>query len=155
MHDFDFRKAPFSHSLTKYVEDYFKCSKPAETDSTASTCRISERPPLYFQHAGHSRTIVGLEHLKSGKINLLLFDPSKSPSSKVREYAQGKIGKKNLSSEVLKPFRVAMDDIAKKKEYQILRCPLSLSLTKLSLQDGMMDSSEVETRKKVHFIKMN
>jgi zinc finger-containing ubiquitin peptidase 1 len=121
VHDFDFRKSPFSNSLIKYVDDYFKCKKPAEGDSTASSCRVSDRPPLYFQHAGHSRTIIGIEHLKSGKINLLLFDPSKSPSSKVKDYAQGKVGKKNLSTDVLKPFRVAMDDIAKKNEYQILR----------------------------------
>ena len=104
------------------MDDYFKCTKPTDVgDSEAPTCRVSARPPLYFQHSGHSRTIVGVEHLKSGKINLLLFDPSKSPSSKVKEYAQGKIGKKNLSGEVLKPFRVAADDIAKKKEYQILQ----------------------------------
>jgi len=28
---------------------------------------------------------------------------------------------KNLSDNILKPFRVSLDDIAKKKEYQILR----------------------------------
>ena len=137
------------------MEDYFKCTKPTETNPAAPTCRVSDRPPLYFQHAGHSRTIVGIEYLKSGQINLLLFDPSKSPSSKVREYAQGKLGKKNMSGEVLKHFRVALDDIAKKKQYQILRYHRSLHLSKHSLQDGMMDSCEVEMRKKVHFIKMN
>jgi len=34
-------------------------------------------PPLYLQHAGHSRTIIGADkNLKSGEINLLLFDPA-------------------------------------------------------------------------------
>jgi hypothetical protein len=115
VHDFDLRKPPFAESLVKYVEEYFKCP------STSSTCRISDRAPLYFQHSGHSRTIIGIERLKSGKINLLLFDPSKSPSSTIKDYAKGKINaKKNLSDNVLKPFRVSMSDISK-KEYQILR----------------------------------
>lgn len=85
------------------------------------SCRISDRPPLYFQHSGHSRTIVGIEHLKSGKINFLLFDPSKSPSSKIKDMARGVVAKKNLSPEILKPYRVSLEDLAKKKEYQILR----------------------------------
>jgi hypothetical protein len=102
--------------MVKYLQDYFKLA------SETTGCKISERPPLYFQHAGHSRTIVGIERLKSGKINLLLFDPSKSPSGTVKDYAKGQVKeKKNLSDGVLKPFRVSMNDIAKKKEYQILR----------------------------------
>lgn len=36
-------------------------------------------PPLYFQHQGHSRTIVGIEILKNGSVvRLLVFDPSNS-----------------------------------------------------------------------------
>ncbi|KAG8234327.1 hypothetical protein J437_LFUL013067 [Ladona fulva] len=37
------------------------------------------KPPLYLQHQGHSRTIVGVEQLKDGSIYLLVFDPSHSP----------------------------------------------------------------------------
>ena len=38
-------------------------------------------PPLYLQHQGHSRTIVGVEVMKksdtdSGGVRLLVFDPS-------------------------------------------------------------------------------
>jgi hypothetical protein len=64
---------------------------------------------------------VGIEHLKSGKINLLLFDPGRKPSGTIKDYAQGKLGKKDSSEGVLRGFRVSMDDIRKKKEYQILR----------------------------------
>jgi len=33
-------------------------------------------PPLYFQHQGHSRTIIGiLRNLKSGRFRLLVLDP--------------------------------------------------------------------------------
>lgn len=46
-------------------------------------------PPLYLQHDGHSRTIVGAENL-NGRIALLLFDPSFPPRDvciKLREKA--------------------------------------------------------------------
>ncbi|KAI9253914.1 peptidase family C78-domain-containing protein [Phascolomyces articulosus] len=33
--------------------------------------------PMYLQHAGHSRTIVGIELLADGKRNLIVFDPGK------------------------------------------------------------------------------
>ena len=33
-------------------------------------------PPIYFQHDGHSRTIIGYEVNNTGKNSLLLFDPS-------------------------------------------------------------------------------
>lgn len=121
VHDFDFQKPPYTVSLIKYVEEYFKCSNSQNPDPSAPSCRISDRPPLYFQHSGHSRTIVGIEHLKSKKINLLLFDPSRKPSSAVKDYAGGKISKKDVSDGILKPFRISLDEIAKKKEYQILR----------------------------------
>ncbi|BFI39678.1 zinc finger-containing ubiquitin peptidase 1 [Marchantia polymorpha subsp. ruderalis] len=43
---------------------------------------MSNRSPLYFQHRGHSRTIVGIEHRQlsdnSEEINLLILDPSQS-----------------------------------------------------------------------------
>ncbi|CAF1112538.1 unnamed protein product [Rotaria sordida] len=34
--------------------------------------------PLYLQHEGHSRTIVGYEQFRDGNIRLLIFDPSTS-----------------------------------------------------------------------------
>ncbi|KAJ9593749.1 hypothetical protein L9F63_014722, partial [Diploptera punctata] len=45
------------------------------------------KPPLYLQHQGHSRTIVGVEQLKDGGLCLLVFDPSHSPPAmKARQY---------------------------------------------------------------------
>lgn len=39
--------------------------------------RITSRPPIYLQHAGHSRTIVGIEILSDGRRNLIMFDPGR------------------------------------------------------------------------------
>ena len=38
-------------------------------------------PPLYLQHQGHSRTVVGAEVMAGGAIRLLILDPSHSPTS--------------------------------------------------------------------------
>lgn len=75
----------------------------------------------------------------------------------MKQYASGTTFKKEMSDEVLKPYRVSIEDLVKKKtEYQILRYAPSLSWTLLpSLQEGMMDTVEIDTRKKVHYIKMN
>ncbi|KAI1736158.1 peptidase family C78-domain-containing protein [Xylaria scruposa] len=37
--------------------------------------RRTNLPPIYFQHRGHSLTIVGLERRASGSLKLLVFDP--------------------------------------------------------------------------------
>ncbi len=45
-----------------------------------SHCPAPGKPPLYFQHEGHSRAIVGIERRETGNhghdYNLLILDPS-------------------------------------------------------------------------------
>ncbi|XP_071517423.1 zinc finger-containing ubiquitin peptidase 1-like isoform X3 [Panulirus ornatus] len=54
--------------LFRWCLDYF--SKPAEF-----------KPPIYLQHQGHSRTIIGVEQLGGNEgIRLLVLDPSHSPT---------------------------------------------------------------------------
>ncbi|XP_072317205.1 zinc finger-containing ubiquitin peptidase 1 [Eucyclogobius newberryi] len=43
----------------------------------------TKKPPLYLQHQGHSRTVVGLEQKRSGALCLLILDPA-APSSDLR-----------------------------------------------------------------------
>uniref|UniRef100_A0A2L2YQB0 Zinc finger-containing ubiquitin peptidase 1 n=1 Tax=Parasteatoda tepidariorum TaxID=114398 RepID=A0A2L2YQB0_PARTP len=38
------------------------------------------KPPVYLQHHGHSRTIIGIEELQDGSLQLLVLDPSHSKS---------------------------------------------------------------------------
>ncbi|XP_066601651.1 zinc finger-containing ubiquitin peptidase 1-like [Prorops nasuta] len=38
------------------------------------------KPPLYLQHQGHSRTIMGVETLRDGSITMLVLDPSHTPA---------------------------------------------------------------------------
>ncbi|KAJ7702364.1 peptidase family C78-domain-containing protein [Mycena rosella] len=53
----------------------------------ASAVTVTSRMPLILQHDGHSRTIVGYEVSKTGYVNLLMFDPSKLPSKRLRQTA--------------------------------------------------------------------
>jgi len=51
----------------------------------ASPVKVTDRMPLILQHQGHSRTIVGYEIAKNGTINLLTFDPARTPPKKIRQ----------------------------------------------------------------------
>lgn len=57
--------------LLRYVEDYFTCG---DFDPERKV-RCTSMPPIYFQHRGHSLTIVGLEKRVNGDAELLVFDP--------------------------------------------------------------------------------
>jgi hypothetical protein len=53
------------------VQQYFE---NASFDAKGKV-RCTDLPPIYFQHQGHSMTIVGLERRTSGALELLVFDP--------------------------------------------------------------------------------
>lgn len=69
----------FSDSQTQYaheklldhVEAYFRDAAVFDNKKV----QVTLKPPIYFQRPGHSMTIVGLEHMKDGTRNLLVFDP--------------------------------------------------------------------------------
>ena len=67
-------------------------------------------PPLYFQHSGHSRTIIGIEKRVDGELYLLVLDPSIR-----RTEAEEQLDIYHN----LKPFRVSVKGLPK-KYYQIV-----------------------------------
>ncbi|KAI0503287.1 peptidase family C78-domain-containing protein [Xylaria bambusicola] len=58
-------------ALFASVQKYFENAAFDSRDKV----RCTELPPIYFQHRGHSLTIVGLERRASGSLKLLVFDP--------------------------------------------------------------------------------
>lgn len=67
---FDFHKPTFGKQhqlLAQMVCEYF---------GQGAGVNLTKKLPLYLQHQGHSRTIVGVEYLNSG-VNLLIFDPAR------------------------------------------------------------------------------
>lgn len=64
--------------LFEWVRQYFSLGQ----NSSRLLPRIihTSQPPLYLQHQGHSRTVVGLEQRRSGALCLLILDPGSSAS---------------------------------------------------------------------------
>jgi hypothetical protein len=58
--------------LLQEVESYFASG----TLDPTKRVRCTNLPPIYFQHRGHSMTIVGFEKREDGRKRLLVFDPS-------------------------------------------------------------------------------
>lgn len=116
--------------MLDWIQSYFT----PNITSNQKNVYITNRPPLYLQHQGHSRTVVGIELLKSGKRNLILFDPGRRMLRSYRQQPQpeqeeddtvtsrflAKIKHKPLPSSLLRPFRVDDKTIAKHKQYSIL-----------------------------------
>jgi len=64
-------------NLLDWVERYF--TSAAIDDGRKVQCTL--KPPIYFQRPGHSLTVVGVERMKNGTRNLLVFDPMYQVSS--------------------------------------------------------------------------
>jgi hypothetical protein len=77
-------------AMFDWIQSYFEegCTgdgKLAEVDArqqpagkhSGRVVHITNRPPIYLQHSGHSRTIIGIEILSDGKRNLVMFDPGR------------------------------------------------------------------------------
>ena len=77
-------------------------------------------PPLYLQHQGHSRTIVGIEVLTSGgpnNLRLLIFDPSHSRSNMTSLLKVGPTSAE--AAQVMRMLRKGPQAV-KCKQYQIV-----------------------------------
>ncbi|KAF8945238.1 hypothetical protein BGZ47_003067 [Haplosporangium gracile] len=93
------------------------------------------KPPLYMQHQGHSRTIVGIEILKEDRgMNLLVFDPGRWLHNAIPtlrrdaislSHSSGSkavvVGDKKLDAQyLLKAFRLQVGSGVAKAQYQLL-----------------------------------
>ncbi|XP_076838247.1 zinc finger-containing ubiquitin peptidase 1 [Brachyhypopomus gauderio] len=69
-----------THSkLFEWVKNYF--SLPSSKGSRLPPRVVKTiLPPIYLQHQGHSRSIVGVEERRNGSVCLLLLDPGSSPA---------------------------------------------------------------------------
>ncbi|EGG02582.1 uncharacterized protein MELLADRAFT_110040 [Melampsora larici-populina 98AG31] len=121
----------------------------------------TDKMPLYLQHAGHSRTIVGFETDTQGNENLLIFDPAKAVPTALKSLCGFMTSRSNLfslkrlkssndssqnpepildlsqHSKLLAPFRVSIKSLSRRDQYQIL-----------CVDNGpLLSPSELESRK--------
>ncbi|XP_036395261.1 zinc finger-containing ubiquitin peptidase 1 [Megalops cyprinoides] len=64
--------------LFEWVKRYFSQSACRGTRLPPRVVQTTQ-PPIYLQHQGHSRSIVGIEQKKNGSFCLLIFDPGCPP----------------------------------------------------------------------------
>ncbi|KAI5779286.1 peptidase family C78-domain-containing protein [Geopyxis carbonaria] len=111
--------------LLRFVEAYFSApSAAAAADANAPPAKVTRtaKAPIYFQHSGHSMTIVGVEKMVDGMSNLLVFDPFFTPSETMRSLA----GRRNLPSRVnpammLKVYRRGLAGYLQKyREFELI-----------------------------------
>lgn len=103
--------------LLDYCKDYFR----SDQDSPKDTVQCSNKHPLYFQHRGHSRTIVGHVQTEAGEA-LLVFDPARRLNDSMRTLTESSEGCEHKYSpakwhKILKPWLIHE---LRHKQYQVL-----------------------------------
>ncbi|XP_067402733.1 zinc finger-containing ubiquitin peptidase 1 isoform X2 [Emydura macquarii macquarii] len=94
--------------LFEWVLSYYSSNRDGGTKVVCTP-----KPPIYMQHQGHSRTIVGIEERKNRTLCLLIFDPG-CPSQEMQ-----KLLKQSSDDTSLKLFRKFVGSL-KNKQYQIV-----------------------------------
>lgn len=82
------------------------------------------KPPLYLQHQGHSRTIVGIEELKNKQLRLLIFDPS-TPKKQMQLFHS------IVNANIMRTLRRSQEGL-KAKQYQIVAVTGIITETELN-----------------------
>lgn len=103
-------------TLLVNVEQYFQQGVFDPEDKV----RCTELPPIYFQHAGHSMTIVGIEKDHSGTANLLVFDPMFRDSAVILERVGHEFTYK-YPDHALKAYRRGHSYLKRYREFEVLR----------------------------------
>ncbi|KAL2259129.1 hypothetical protein VTK26DRAFT_7322 [Humicola hyalothermophila] len=102
--------------LLEYVEGYFQSG----VEDPTQRVRRTKLPPLYFQHIGHSLTIIGFEKLKNGSDNLIVFDPSFHDASYILRLV-GRTFVHPTPELALMPYRRGNSYLKTYREFEILR----------------------------------
>ncbi|WEW56289.1 hypothetical protein PRK78_001732 [Emydomyces testavorans] len=104
-------------SLLEAVGDYFIQASAEPADKKVLQTHL---PPIYFQHQGHSLTIVGLELRKNDSVNLLVFDPMFKTSPAIQRLIGTKVRCAN-PGRILKAHRRSSGYLRRYNEFEILK----------------------------------
>ncbi|XP_008850403.1 zinc finger-containing ubiquitin peptidase 1 isoform X1 [Nannospalax galili] len=101
--------------LFEWILNYYSSEREGNSKVVSTS-----KPPVYLQHQGHSRTIVGIEERKNRTLCLLIFDPG-CPSREMQ-----KLLKQDIETSSLKQLRKSVGNL-KHKQYQIVAVEGALS----------------------------
>lgn len=101
-------------SLLRDVENYFSKGyyQPGHK------VRATTLPPIYWQHPGHSLTIVGIEKTTTGETNLLVFDPIFRNGSAMVRFVNRQ---QRLPDQLLRPYRRGARYLSRYRAFEILK----------------------------------
>ena len=100
-------------ALLAFVEDFYGGAERG--------VKVGTRPPMYWQHAGHSMTIVGIERGVDGELSLLVFDPFWAPADRMRRWAErGRLGSRAEPEKYLPLHRRGRGYLEKYKEFEVM-----------------------------------
>lgn len=103
--------------LFEFVESYFR-EGAIDLDSKV---RVTSLPPLYFQHPGHSMTIVGFERKKDGSKNLIVFDPMFHDAANIMRLVGAPQFTMKSPADMLKAYRRGVKYLKRYHEFEILK----------------------------------
>lgn len=110
--------------LYEAVENYFasdyKERPQSKRHERSRKVRRTLLPSIYFQHPGHSMTIVGIEKKTSGAMNLLVFDPMFHDNEKVTKHI-GRNFEFKKPADLLRAYRRGSAYLKKYREFEILK----------------------------------
>ncbi|KAI9037380.1 DUF1671-domain-containing protein [Aspergillus affinis] len=105
------------NALLSNVANYFRTGSPCQTDEKVL---VTDLPPIYFQHQGHSMTIVGFEVRDDGSANLLVFDPKLQVPSWIKRLKEVQFKFRN-PLHTLKGYRRGISYLQKYPVFEILK----------------------------------
>ena len=103
--------------LLQDIENYFRSGMINDSDDQ-KIC-FTNLPPIYFQHLGHSLTVVGFEERVSGRCNLLVFDPMYRTSPAVKRLVGTRFRAKQ-PEKLLKAYRRGPDYLKRHQNFEFL-----------------------------------
>jgi len=93
----------------------------AATAQNVDKVVITEKPPIYFQHRGHSMTIVGIEIRSQSTVNLVVFDPMFAPSPAVQKLSGPSSFRSPEPGKLMKAHRRGEKYLSKYKDFELLK----------------------------------
>ncbi|KAK1780363.1 peptidase family C78-domain-containing protein [Copromyces sp. CBS 386.78] len=111
-------------ALLDMVERYFQAGIILPEGATTEMQKVwqTDLPPIYFQHAGHSMTIIGLERDKSGARNLIVFDPMFHDASTVTRHIGKEVHPHPLAANMaVNPYRRGTKYLGRFRQFEVIR----------------------------------
>ena len=103
--------------LLRDVEKYFQMGNYQPEGKV----RATTLPPIYWQHPGHSLTIVGIEKTNTGETNLLVFDPIFRDGSSIARLVGFRRLEHRFPDQLLKPYRRGSRYLARYRAFELLK----------------------------------